>query len=242
MNPSTGRFHTMDTYEGDNGQPLTLHKYVYAADNPVNNIDPSGEEYQAVGTMALIDIGRMFFAASTPALGTGKKAADKNIDFTSIPNRYSAGSPSGGPAANPGAVVCISYLSERKLRCKLGAKVVEANTIVPDDTDDTKPNGPTPVGEYLIDKRRTHPTYQIDWYDLCPRKEDNSGYYSYTQRTKTGRLGMGLHPGTISHGCCTVAAPRYNSDPEWKKVRDLLEQGKLTYRSQQFVGFLYVAK
>jgi hypothetical protein len=42
MNPRTGRFHTMDTYEGDQQQPLSLHKYLYASDNPVNVSDPSG--------------------------------------------------------------------------------------------------------------------------------------------------------------------------------------------------------
>ena len=37
-----GRFHTLDTYEGRNGEPATLHKYLYTHGNPVNNIDPSG--------------------------------------------------------------------------------------------------------------------------------------------------------------------------------------------------------
>lgn len=42
MNVQTGRFHTMDTYEGRNGEPLTLHKYLYAHANPVSYYDPSG--------------------------------------------------------------------------------------------------------------------------------------------------------------------------------------------------------
>jgi len=42
LNPNTGRFWTMDSYEGDNEDPLSLHKYLYGADNPVNEIDPSG--------------------------------------------------------------------------------------------------------------------------------------------------------------------------------------------------------
>jgi hypothetical protein len=32
----------MDTFEGAQTDPLSLHKYLYAADNPVNLIDPSG--------------------------------------------------------------------------------------------------------------------------------------------------------------------------------------------------------
>jgi RHS repeat-associated protein len=42
MNPETGRFHTLDTYEGRLGEPLSLHKYMYAHANPVMGIDPSG--------------------------------------------------------------------------------------------------------------------------------------------------------------------------------------------------------
>lgn len=42
LNPNTGRFWTMDTTEGDNEDPLSLHKYLYGEDNPVNNVDPLG--------------------------------------------------------------------------------------------------------------------------------------------------------------------------------------------------------
>jgi RHS repeat-associated protein len=40
--PDTGRFWTMDTYEGDTEDPLSLHKYLYAEDEPVNRTDPGG--------------------------------------------------------------------------------------------------------------------------------------------------------------------------------------------------------
>jgi hypothetical protein len=41
-NANTGRFQTMDSYEGDSEDPLSLHKYLYSWDNPVDIIDPSG--------------------------------------------------------------------------------------------------------------------------------------------------------------------------------------------------------
>ncbi len=44
MNPGIGRFQTMDTFEGDPNDPLTLHKYSFGSNNPENMIDPSGNE------------------------------------------------------------------------------------------------------------------------------------------------------------------------------------------------------
>lgn len=42
LNPNTGRFWTMDSYEGNSEDPLTLHKYLYCHGNPVNAADPLG--------------------------------------------------------------------------------------------------------------------------------------------------------------------------------------------------------
>lgn len=42
LNPNTGRFWTMDTFQGNHQDSLSLHKYLYAAGNPVNALDPSG--------------------------------------------------------------------------------------------------------------------------------------------------------------------------------------------------------
>jgi RHS repeat-associated protein len=40
--PSLGRFWTGDSYEGDQSDPLSLHKYLYCQANPINMIDPTG--------------------------------------------------------------------------------------------------------------------------------------------------------------------------------------------------------
>jgi RHS repeat-associated protein len=39
-----GRFWGMDTDEGDDTDPLSLHKYLYASGNPVSRVDPSGND------------------------------------------------------------------------------------------------------------------------------------------------------------------------------------------------------
>jgi RHS repeat-associated protein len=47
--PNTGRFWTMDTFEGSPSDPKSLHKYLYANADPVNNVDPSGTATDGLG-------------------------------------------------------------------------------------------------------------------------------------------------------------------------------------------------
>jgi RHS repeat-associated protein len=56
MNASTGRFWSMDTYEGDQNSPASLHKYLYANADPVNAIDPSGKFSLSEVTEAAADM------------------------------------------------------------------------------------------------------------------------------------------------------------------------------------------
>jgi len=66
LNPNAGRFWTMDTFAGNNEDPLSLHKYLYCHDNPVNGIDPSGHDDIAMA----IDFGIIGVLASMPNLVT----------------------------------------------------------------------------------------------------------------------------------------------------------------------------
>ncbi|WP_253852319.1 Ig-like domain-containing protein [Microcystis aeruginosa] len=80
--PNTGRFASVDPFEGYNNQPITLHDYLYAGVNPVNAIDPSGEvsliEYAAVATLTITIIntqaaaceGRSFINATRALINT----------------------------------------------------------------------------------------------------------------------------------------------------------------------------
>jgi RHS repeat-associated protein len=42
LNTTTGRFWSMDTDEGSDGDPLSLHKYLYADADPIDGADPAG--------------------------------------------------------------------------------------------------------------------------------------------------------------------------------------------------------
>jgi RHS repeat-associated protein len=53
LNVSTGRFWSMDTYEGRDGSPLSLHKYLYASGDPIGRIDHSGRV--GLGEIAVVN-------------------------------------------------------------------------------------------------------------------------------------------------------------------------------------------
>jgi RHS repeat-associated protein len=47
LNTDTGRFWAMDSFGGNDEDPLSLHKYLYTQDDPVMGIDPSGHAVYA---------------------------------------------------------------------------------------------------------------------------------------------------------------------------------------------------
>jgi RHS repeat-associated protein len=51
--PLNGRFNRVDPYSGNTQDPQSLHKYLYAYLNPVNNIDPTGR-FSIVITIAIV--------------------------------------------------------------------------------------------------------------------------------------------------------------------------------------------
>ena len=77
MNPATGRFLTRDTHEGSPFDPLTLHKYLYTANDPVNKTDPSGMMW--LGELALAGGGTM---AGRAADGAQKLSILAWVKFT----------------------------------------------------------------------------------------------------------------------------------------------------------------
>src|SRR6267142_1802762 len=85
LNTSTGRFWSMDSFEGDPNTPLTLHKYLYAAGDSVDFVDPSGRLFLATtiyGNQVQEEIG-IHFEANVPG-GISNRSV-KRILGISIP-------------------------------------------------------------------------------------------------------------------------------------------------------------
>lgn len=62
-NQNNGRFNRTDPFAGNNQDPQSLHKYLYAHNNPVNAVDPSG--LMSITNVAFsMSIGQMVFAAA----------------------------------------------------------------------------------------------------------------------------------------------------------------------------------
>ena len=66
-NQATGRFWNADTYEGDNADPVSLHRYLYSNANPTAFTDPSGNFSLGEMTMAAGIVG-MISGIAVPAI------------------------------------------------------------------------------------------------------------------------------------------------------------------------------
>ena len=80
LNTSTGRFWSMDNFEGDPESPSSLHKYFYAGNDPVNAWDRSGNDF---------DLGSLFIAMSVNSVLAGSSS----ILFTGVMSGLMGGLP-----------------------------------------------------------------------------------------------------------------------------------------------------
>src|SRR5690242_20474223 len=99
LNVSTGRFLTMDSVDGDDESPLSLHKYLYAEADPIDHRDPSGHDITEVLTVAYVAVTN--FAASYPIFTTtlAYVASALNIYLLTTDEDYRTAFLALGPAA-----------------------------------------------------------------------------------------------------------------------------------------------
>jgi RHS repeat-associated protein len=78
LNTATGRFWSMDTYEGVSTSPLSLHKYLYASANPVNRVDASGNQDTTEEVAAEAD-GEIVEGAADEEASAARKALNAQV-------------------------------------------------------------------------------------------------------------------------------------------------------------------
>jgi len=77
LNVSTGRFWTMDDDEGDDDDPSSIHKYLYAEGDPVDNADPGGNQIDAI---AALGISETLAGMAVPNLNTMLKFVNDSVN------------------------------------------------------------------------------------------------------------------------------------------------------------------
>lgn len=127
MNPQSGRFHTMDSFEGVIQDPLSLHKYLYANADPVNKLDPTGhytatmEELGATTSLqgSILGIAVPRFVATVAQIGVKLLVAGV-IDYTAI--RVTA--------AIQANIAAQKALEQERVKTKTKVKEAARNTFV----------------------------------------------------------------------------------------------------------------
>jgi RHS repeat-associated protein len=88
MDSTTGRFTGMDPWEGSAFDPSTLHRYLYAAADPVNRLDPSGE--LSIGTQGFT-VGAIQTTTATQVAAAGPALAVKKLLALAVVGAFVAG-------------------------------------------------------------------------------------------------------------------------------------------------------
>ena len=68
---SAGRFISQDSYTGNDEDPATLHRYLYASCDPTDRVDPSGKYDGLIGISAAIFNASVFIASRATAIHLG---------------------------------------------------------------------------------------------------------------------------------------------------------------------------
>jgi RHS repeat-associated protein len=85
-NPASGRFISQDPFSGYEKDPITLHRYLYAGDDPVDMVDPGGREFSLPGLMASAGVIAITASQELPAIEEEAQAAVGDLEAISVSN------------------------------------------------------------------------------------------------------------------------------------------------------------
>jgi RHS repeat-associated protein len=84
LDVSTGRFLTMDPLMGSPQDPLSLHRYLYAHDDPANRIDPSGMQDDLISLAITASIAGFLAGGVLGGISCGWRCAAQGATFGGI--------------------------------------------------------------------------------------------------------------------------------------------------------------
>jgi fibro-slime domain-containing protein/RHS repeat-associated protein len=77
MNPTAGRFVSIDPYEGEPQAPITLHRYLYAGSSPISFSDPGGNLFGIIDVVvAEVTMQSIYMGYMGMLMGISKKVLD----------------------------------------------------------------------------------------------------------------------------------------------------------------------
>jgi hypothetical protein len=115
MNPNIGRFHTMDSYEGNREDPPSLHKYTFCSNNGMNSSDPTGNFSLGEISISEAVIATLFTNVATTLAG-GAFAISNGATPSAIALTWSTKDiPLGGALTLNGSFTVSYDLSNKKI-------------------------------------------------------------------------------------------------------------------------------
>ena len=116
MNPETGRFLTFDSHEGNNEDPLSLHKYLYAHGNAVSGVDPTGNFTLTEKQITGLTIASLFALSAYAVLPAQQKAQAGAATWEA----FASSAELAADAVSSGANLLTKALSRAALKIKEG--------------------------------------------------------------------------------------------------------------------------
>lgn len=116
---STGTFNQRDDFEGNNDDPITLHKYLYANCDPANVIDPSGNQGDLMSLISAIAIDAVAFARTAFAVYLAYTEAETIVEALQIAAVVASG---GSVSYVKIAALAVNFVPFGKLLNKIGAQ------------------------------------------------------------------------------------------------------------------------
>jgi RHS repeat-associated protein len=81
---SNGRFISQDPFAGSNDDPVSLHRYLYANNDPVDRVDPSGKEPDLVSLSAVAGGIGTIVAVEAPAIEEVAMSAEETVGSATL--------------------------------------------------------------------------------------------------------------------------------------------------------------